>query len=81
VSAEPQLVKHARLIVARRLEGKAYKEIAKECDLTKYHMENCARITRLMEDAGLPEPFTSETSGSRPLMMSRFSSTRITRSV
>jgi DNA invertase Pin-like site-specific DNA recombinase len=55
--AEPDLVRHARLIVARRLEGKTYKEIAKECDLTKYHMENCARITRLMEDAGLPEPY------------------------
>ncbi|MEX1077027.1 MAG: recombinase family protein [Pirellulales bacterium] len=39
-------------------EGKTYKEIAKECDLTKYHMENCARITRLMEEAGLPEPYS-----------------------
>ena len=41
-----------RLIVERRLEGKTYKAIAKELDLTKYHMENCARITRLMEEAG-----------------------------
>ncbi len=55
--AEPELVRHARLIVQRRLEGHAYKEIAKECGLTKYHMENCARITRLMEAAGLPEPY------------------------
>ena len=55
--AEPDLVRHARLIVARRLEGKMYKEIAKECDLTKYHMENFARITQLMEEAGLPEPY------------------------
>jgi len=55
--AEPELVRHARLIVTRRLEGKTYKEIAKECDLSKYHMENCAWITRLMEDAGLPEPY------------------------
>jgi hypothetical protein len=55
--AEPQLVKHARLIVVRRLEGKTYKEIAKECDVTDYHMENCARIVRLMEAAGLPEPY------------------------
>lgn len=54
---EPELVRHARLIVERRLEGKTYKEIAKELDLTKYHMENCARITRLMEEAGLPEPY------------------------
>lgn len=36
--------------------GHTYKDIAKECGLTKYHMENCARITRLMEEAGLPEP-------------------------
>ena len=49
--AEPQLVKHARLIVVRRLEGKTYKEIAKECDLTDYHMENCARIVQLMATA------------------------------
>jgi len=54
---EPQLVKHARVIVERRLEGKTYKEIAKELDLTEYNMENCAAITRLMEAAGLPEPY------------------------
>jgi hypothetical protein len=55
--AEPQLVKHARVIVERRLQGKTYKEIAKELDLTEYNMENCAAITRLMEAAGLPEPY------------------------
>jgi hypothetical protein len=55
---EPDLVRHAKLIVTRRLEGKTYKEIAKECGLTKFHMENCARITRLMEEAGLPEPYS-----------------------
>ena len=54
---EPQLVKHARVIVERRLEGKTYKEIAKELNLTDYNMENCAAITRLMEAAGLPEPY------------------------
>ena len=54
---EPQLVKHARVIVEGRLEGKTYKEIAKELDLTDYNMENCAAITRLMEAAGLPEPY------------------------
>ncbi|MBM4058270.1 MAG: hypothetical protein FJ275_08545 [Planctomycetes bacterium] len=54
---EPQLVKHARVIVQRRLEGKTYKEIAKELDLTKDHIQNCARITKLMEAAGLPEPY------------------------
>jgi hypothetical protein len=55
--AEPQLVKHARVIVDRRLAGKTYKEIAKELDLTEYHMENCAAIVRLMEAAGLTEPY------------------------
>ena len=54
---EPQLVKHARVIVGRRLEGKTYKETAKELDLTEYSMENCAAITRLMDAAGLPEPY------------------------
>ena len=54
---EPQLVKHARVIVEGRLKGKTYKEIAKELDLTEYNMENCAAITRLMEAAGLPEPY------------------------
>ena len=54
---EPQLVKHARVIVEGRLEGKTYKEIAKELDLTEYNMENCAAITRLMEAAGCPEPY------------------------
>jgi hypothetical protein len=34
------------------LEGKTYKEIAKECDLTNYHVEHCARITRLMKGGG-----------------------------
>jgi DNA-directed RNA polymerase specialized sigma24 family protein len=53
----PQLVKHARVTVERRLEGKTYKEIAKELDLTEYNVENCAAITRLMEAAGLPEPY------------------------
>ena len=54
---EPQLVRHARVIVERRLQGQTYKQIAKDLDLTEYHMENCARITRLMEEAGLPEPY------------------------
>ena len=44
---EPQLVKHTQVIVERRLEGKTYKEIAKELDRTDSNMENCAAITRL----------------------------------
>jgi hypothetical protein len=55
--AEPQLVKHARVIVERRLAGKTYKAIAQELDLTNYHMEKCAAIVRLMESAGLAEPY------------------------
>ena len=47
----------ARAAVILRLEGKTYKEIAKELDLTKDHIQNCARITKLMEEAGLPEPY------------------------
>jgi len=54
---EPQLVKHARVIVQQRLAGKTYKKIAKELDLTEYHMENCAKIVKLMEAAGLAEPY------------------------
>ena len=56
--AEPQLVKHARVIVERWLAGRTYKAIAKELDLTEYHMENCAAIVRLMEAAGLTEPYS-----------------------
>ena len=37
--------------------SQTYKLIAKELCLTEYHMENCARITRLMEQVGLPEPY------------------------
>ena len=47
----------SRVIVERRLAGKTYKEIAQELDLTEYHMENCAAIVRLMEAAGLAEPY------------------------
>ena len=54
---EPQLVKHARVILGRRLEGKTYKETAKELDLTECNMETCVAITRLMDAAGLPEPY------------------------
>lgn len=55
--AEPQLVIHARVIVERRLAGKTYEEIAKGLDQTKDHMQNFARIARLMEEAGIPEPY------------------------
>ena len=38
-------MKHARVIVAPRLQGETYKEIAEELDLTEYNVENCAAIT------------------------------------
>jgi DNA invertase Pin-like site-specific DNA recombinase len=55
---EPDLVRHARVIVERRLQGETYKQIAKDLDLTEYHMENCAKIVKLMEAAGLSEPYS-----------------------
>ena len=55
---EPDLVRHARVIVERRLQGQTYKQIAKDLGLTEYHMENCAKIVKLMEASGLPEPYS-----------------------
>ena len=55
---EPDLVRHARVIAERRLLGENYKQIAKDLGLTEYHMENCAKIVKLMEAAGLPEPYS-----------------------
>jgi hypothetical protein len=55
---EPDLVRHARVIVERRLQGETFKQIAKDLDLTEYHMENCAKIVKLMEAAGLSEPYS-----------------------
>jgi site-specific DNA recombinase len=55
---EPDLVRHARVIVERRLQGQTYKQIAKDLGLTEYHMENCAKIVKLMEAAGFSEPYS-----------------------
>jgi hypothetical protein len=49
-------MKHACWIVQRRLEGKPNKQIAEELDLTKDNIQNFARVTKLPEEAGLPEP-------------------------
>lgn len=54
---EPGLVRHARVIVERRLQGQTYKRIAKDLGLTEYHMQNCAEIVKLMEAAGLAEQY------------------------
>jgi site-specific DNA recombinase len=54
---QPQLVQHAVQIVERRRAGLTYKAIAEELGLTKYHMENCARVCQMMEEQGLAEPY------------------------
>ena len=54
---EPQLVRHAGLIMERRQQGLTFKAIGEEIGLTRYHMENCAEILRLMEAEGLTEPY------------------------
>ena len=55
---EPQLVRHAVQIVERRRSGLTYKAIAEELGLTKYHMENCAKVCQMMEEQGLSEPYS-----------------------
>jgi hypothetical protein len=40
-----------------RRAGHTYKEIAKKLDLTDSSMENCAMIVKLVEAAGLAEPY------------------------
>ena len=37
--------------------GHTYKEIAKTLDLMGYNIENCAKIVKLMEAAGIAEPY------------------------
>jgi len=54
---EPHLVKHTNYILNRRAAGVTYKAIAKEIDLTEEHMENIAKILRMMEEQGLSEPY------------------------
>ena len=58
VPHEPQLVRHAVQIVERRRSGLTYKAIAEELGLTKYHMENCAKVCQMMEEQGLAEPYS-----------------------
>ena len=43
--------------IAMMRAGVCQAEIARELDLTEYHMENCAKIVKLMEAAGLAEPY------------------------
>jgi hypothetical protein len=50
VSFYPQFVRHATLILDQRRQGKTRKAIAQELDMTEYHMENPARIVKLMEE-------------------------------
>jgi hypothetical protein len=47
-------VQHAVPIVKRRRAGLTYKAIAEELGLTKYHMENCAKVSRWCSKHWLP---------------------------
>jgi hypothetical protein len=69
---EPQLVRHATLILEQWRKGKTLKEIAKELNMTEYHMENAARIVKLMEEQGLTDPYTRLTE--KPEKVSRWCS-------
>lgn len=72
VSFQPQLVRHATLILEQRRQGKTLKVIAKELGMTDYHMENAARIVNLMEEQELPDPYTRLTE--KPEKVSRWCS-------
>jgi site-specific DNA recombinase len=54
---EPHLFRHANQIVRRRADGLTYRAIAAELGISRFHMENCARIVRQMEEQGLAEPY------------------------
>ena len=72
VSFQPQLVRHATLILEQRRQGKTLKVIAKELGMTDYHMENAARIVNLMEEQELPDPYIRLTE--KPEKVSRWCS-------
>jgi hypothetical protein len=69
---QPQLVRHATLILEQRRQGKTFKAIAAELGMTDYHMENAARIVKLMEEQGLTDPYTRLTE--KPEKVSRWCS-------
>jgi DNA invertase Pin-like site-specific DNA recombinase len=54
---QPQLVRHATLILEQRRQGKTFKAIAAELGMTDYHMENAARIVKLMAEQELTDPY------------------------
>ncbi len=54
---QPQLVRHAGLILEQRRQGMMFKTIAAELGMTKFHMENAAKIVKLMEEQGLTDPY------------------------
>ena len=53
---QPQLVRHAALILEQRRQGKTFRAITAELGMTDYHMENAARIVKLMEEQRLTDP-------------------------
>ena len=54
---QPHLVRHAGLILEQRRQGMMFKTIAAELGMTKFHMENAAKIVKLMEEQGLTDPY------------------------
>jgi len=72
VAFQPQLVRHATLILEQRRQGKTLKVIAKELGMTEYHMDNAARIVKLMEKQGLTDPYIRLTD--KPDQVSKWSS-------
>lgn len=44
-------------IDGKRMVSRLAEKTYKERDLTKNHMPNCVRNTKLMEEAGIPEPY------------------------
>jgi hypothetical protein len=57
VAFQPQLVRHATLILEQRRQGKTQKATAKELGMSEYNMDNAARIVKLMEEQGLTDPY------------------------
>jgi site-specific DNA recombinase len=57
VAFQPQLVRHATLILEQKRLGKTLKATAKELGMSEYNMDNAARIVKLMEEQGLTDPY------------------------
>jgi hypothetical protein len=72
VAFQPQLVRHATLILEQKRLGKTLKATAKELGMSEYNMDNAARIVKLMEEQGLTDPYIRLTD--KPEKVSRWCS-------